>query len=318
MGQWGQASRVIGGRYRLESVLGSGGFGRVWRAHDERLHADVAVKEVAFPSGMSPDERATRLRRAERESRHAAALRGHPHIVTVYDVVIDDGRPWTVMQLVEGGSLADRLRDGPLPVPVVTQVATALLGALRTAHAAGIVHRDVKPGNVILAATGEILLADFGIAVRKDDTAMTSGGFIGSLPYAAPERLRGITDLPASDLFSLGVTLYEAVEGISPFRRDTDAATLAAVQRGEAPPPRRAGTLAPLISALMDMEPRRRPTELGPGTTPVQPSGAYVTPLVKRLAEELGVDLVTVRGTGMGGRIRQQDVRAAASRPEPR
>ncbi|MFD0020720.1 protein kinase [Streptomyces sp. NPDC058382] len=314
VGQCRQVGRVIGGRYRIESLLGSGGFGRVWRARDERLNVDVAVKEVEFPLGLSAPERATRLHRAEREARHAAALRDHPNIVTVHDVIIDAGQPWTVMQLIEGGSLADRLKSGPLPVSAAVQVAAALFNALRAAHAAGIVHRDVKPGNVMMAATGEILLADFGIAVRSDDTALTSGGFIGSLPYTAPERLRGVSDLPASDLFSLGVTLYEAVDGISPFRRDSDVATLAAVQRGQAPPPQHAGTLTLLITALMDMEPQRRPTELS--AMPNPPSAAYVTPLVKRLAEETGVDLVTVRGTGIGGRIRVQDVRAAASRPE--
>uniref|UniRef100_A0AAU3GVJ3 non-specific serine/threonine protein kinase n=1 Tax=Streptomyces sp. NBC_01401 TaxID=2903854 RepID=A0AAU3GVJ3_9ACTN len=310
-----QAGRVIGGRYRIESLLGSGGFGRVWRAHDEMLKVDVAVKEVELPSGQPAAEREMQLRRAEREARHAAALRDHPHIVAVHDVIIDGGRPWTVMQLVDGGSLADRLRNSPLTVPAAAQVAAALLDALRAAHGAGIVHRDVKPGNVMMAATGEILLADFGIAVRRDDTALTSGGFIGSLPYTAPERLRGVSDLPASDLFSLGVTLYESVEGVSPFRRDTDVATLDAVQSGQVPPPRRAGVLAPLITALMDMDPQRRPTEFGTATTPNRPPAAYVTPLVKQLAETLGVDLATVRGSGLGGRIRAQDVRAA-TRPE--
>ncbi|MEU0568493.1 serine/threonine-protein kinase [Nonomuraea sp. NPDC005983] len=254
--------RVVGGRYRLVTDLGSGGFGRVWKARDETLNVDVAVKERWLSPVASVAEQAERLTRAVREARNAARLRDHPNIVAVHDVVIDDDAPWIVMRLVHGCSLEDRLKaHGPLPVDQAADVARALLRALGTAHEAGVVHRDVKPGNVMLAANGEILLTDFGIAVHQTDTALThTGMLIGSLAYMAPERARGQDATGLSDLFSLGVTLYQAVEGLSPFHRDTSSATLAAVLFEQVPPPRQAGRLAPLITRLMDKAPDERPS----------------------------------------------------------
>ncbi|MFF0869717.1 serine/threonine-protein kinase [Nonomuraea sp. NPDC003560] len=253
---------MIGGRYRLESVLGGGGFGRVWKAHDESLDVSVAVKEVWLPSATSDEEHAQRLRRAEREARNAARLRSHPHIVTVHDVVIEDQAPWIVMELVDGGTLAELIaRDGPLPPGVVASAARGLLDALRTAHASGIVHRDVKPANVLIARDGRVLLTDFGIAVQQGDTALTkSGGLMGSLEYIAPERFNGVDSGGAGDLYSLGVTLYQALEGVSPFHRDTPTETLTAVLLGEPPVPRDAGGLGTLITRLLDKAPANRPT----------------------------------------------------------
>ncbi|MEV6957493.1 serine/threonine-protein kinase [Streptomyces sp. NPDC051183] len=266
MGAQEGLERVVGGRYRLVGQLGSGGFGRVWRAYDEMLAVDVAVKEVWLPqqaSSASGAEHHERVVRAAREARNAAKLRDHPHIVAVHDVVIEDDTPWIVMRLVEGLSLEEHLRThGPLPGPRAGEVATALLKALKAAHTAGIVHRDLKPANVMLTDDGQVLLTDFGIAVHETDTRLTAtGGVIGSAEYMAPERLQGTQDQAASDLFSLGATLYEAVEGISPFRRETPTATMAAVALHEPPPMQHADPLlASLITALLAKNPEERPT----------------------------------------------------------
>ncbi|MFI6149640.1 serine/threonine-protein kinase [Streptomyces sp. NPDC051109] len=259
-----EPGKAIGGRYRLVGPLGSGGFGRVWSARDEALDVEVAVKEVWLPQQVGSErEQASRLARAAREARNAAKLRDRPHIVAVHDVVVEDGIPWIVMQLVEGCSLEAYLRvQGLMPAARVAQVATALLKALQAAHAAGIVHRDLKPANVMLAADGDVLLGDFGIAVHEADTALTvTGGVLGSAEYMAPERLNGTEDEGAGDLFSLGVTLYEALEGRSPFRRETPTATLAAVALHHPPPPQHADTpLTSLITALLAKAPADRPT----------------------------------------------------------
>ncbi|MFI0863680.1 serine/threonine-protein kinase [Streptomyces smyrnaeus] len=291
-----QPERVIGGRYRLVEQIGSGGFGRVWKAHDEALGVHVAVKEVRLPQQASSDaEHQERVIRAAREARNAARLRDHPHIVAVHDVVIEDGAPWIVMRLVDGCSLEERLRaDGPMPAPLAGETAAALLKALKAAHMAGIVHRDLKPANVMLTDDGQILLADFGIAVHETDTRLTTtGGVIGSAEYMAPERLNGHQDQAAGDLFSLGVTLYEAIEGVSPFRRDTPTATLAAVVLHDPPPMRHAApVLASLITALLAKNPEDRPTVdstlailragaptiTAPQSTPPRPPGTQSEP----------------------------------------
>ncbi|TCO46545.1 serine/threonine-protein kinase [Actinocrispum wychmicini] len=258
-----RTGQLVGGRYRLVAELGSGGFGRVWRAYDDVLHVDVAVKELRLPTTASDTEQADRLARAAREARNAAPLRHHPNIVSVHDVVIADDIPWIVMQLVEGCSIDDHVKShGPLPPDRVTDIAVALLRALGAAHDAGILHRDVKPANVMLAANGEVLLTDFGIAIHRTDTVLTATGvFIGSMEYVAPERALGDETTAASDLFSLGATLYHAVEGISPFRRGEDVATLGAVlAQDPAPPTLAPPALAALIMRLLAKEPKRRPT----------------------------------------------------------
>lgn len=251
----------VGGRYELLHELGEGAFGKVWKAWDPVLGTTVAVKEV-FLSGLSESEHAQRLARAEREARNAAKLRDHPNVATVHDAVLEDGKPWIVMDFVDGRSLAQVVaEDGPLPTENVARIARGLLAALRAAHGLEIVHRDVKPQNVLLGADGRVLLTDFGIAVHSADTAMTgSSGLIGTLEYMAPERFNGQDSGPAADLYSLGVTLFQAAEGFSPFHRETPTETLTAVVLGTAPEPLRAGPLAPLISRLMDKDPAHRPT----------------------------------------------------------
>ncbi|GAB3406528.1 serine/threonine-protein kinase [Flindersiella endophytica] len=258
--QEAQPGWVIGGRHRLDSVLGAGGFGQVWKAYDQLLQVEVAVKEVRPSPTGSPAKRASQLQHAKREALNAAKLRGRPDVVDIYDAVVEHDALWIVMQLIDGCSLADHIeRHGPLSASRTMRVATTLLNALAAAHEKGIVHRDVKPQNVMLAAGGDILLTDFGIAAHEDDTA--SSQVAGTWAYVAPERFQGISRLPASDLFSVGVTLYELVEGFSPFRRDTFEATVFAVISDQAPPPQRAGQpLATLIERLLEKDPNRRPT----------------------------------------------------------
>ncbi|MFD8483342.1 serine/threonine-protein kinase [Kitasatospora sp. NPDC059673] len=255
-----RAGRLVGGRYRLVRALGAGGFGSVWLAHDETLGVDVALKEVRLPPSGTAAEHAELLARAQREARHAARLRDHPHVVGVHDVVLDGGAPWTVMQLILGRSLHERIAEGgPLPVPEAARVASAVLAALDAAHRAGIVHRDVKPANILLADDGRVLLADFGIAVQQHQTALTASGmFVGSVDYIAPERAQGGPADPAGDLFSLGATLYQAVEGRLPFRRDTPVGTLTAVLFEPPAPCVLAGPLTPLIDGLLAKDPAAR------------------------------------------------------------
>ncbi|APU13203.1 MULTISPECIES: serine/threonine-protein kinase [Actinoalloteichus] len=312
MTQQAASGRLIGGRFRLVADLGSGGFGRVWQARDEVLHTDVAIKELRLPREVTAAEHTERAARAAREARNAARLRDHPNIVAVHDVVLEDDIPWIVMRLVDGSSLEEHLvRHGPLSVEDTANVATALLRALRAAHQAGIVHRDVKPGNVMITTEGEVLLADFGISVHHTDTALTAtGAFLGSSEYLAPERWHGKEATAASDLFSLGVTLYQAVEGISPFRRDTPAATLTAVLFGEIPPPRLAGRLTPLLTRLMSKEPDERPS-IAEALAVVDPSSADGRP------GESGAAPRTARHTRVLTKVEQAARKKEAAEEQP-
>ncbi|SEN42210.1 serine/threonine-protein kinase [Nonomuraea pusilla] len=250
----------LAGRYRLLSQLGQGGMGTVWRAMDELLRQEVAVKEVRFPPGLDEASRAEFAERTLREARAAATLRSHPSIVTVHDVVLDGGRPWIVMELVRGRSLDRVVRDdGPLPPDRVAAIGLRVLDALGAAHAAGILHRDVKPANVLLTDDGRVLLTDFGIATIAGDPNLTRTGLLSGSPgYIAPERLRGEADGPLGDLWALGATLFTAVEGGPPFARQNEAAVLAAVLMQEPAPFRRAGPLAPVLAAVLEKDPARR------------------------------------------------------------
>ncbi|ARP69479.1 serine/threonine protein kinase [Streptomyces pluripotens] len=251
--------RVIADRYRLLSPLGEGGMGTVWRARDEVLHREVAVKEVRAPAGLPGPDVERMYARLEREA-WAAARVANRNVVTVYDVAAEGGRPWIVMELVAGRSLADRLEaEGPLSPQQAARIGAEVLSALRAAHAAGVLHRDVKPANVLLADDGRVVLSDFGIATVEGSSALTmTGEVIGSPEFLAPERALGRTPGPESDLWSLGVLLYAAVEGISPFRQDTPLSTLRAVVDEELPPPRHAGPLAPVIGGLLRKDPAER------------------------------------------------------------
>ncbi|GGY09437.1 serine/threonine-protein kinase [Streptomyces djakartensis] len=251
--------RVIAGRYRLLAPLGEGGMGTVWRARDEVLHREVAVKEVRAPAGLGADDVQRMYARLEREA-WAAARVANRNVVTVYDVAADGGRPWIVMELVRGLSLAEVLEaEGPVPPQRAAHIGAEVLAALRAAHEAGVLHRDVKPANVLIANDGRIVLTDFGIAMVEGSSALTmTGEVIGSPEFLAPERALGRTPGPESDLWSLGVLLYAAVEGHSPFRRDTPLSTLRAIVDEELPPPRRAGPLAPVIEGLLRKDPAER------------------------------------------------------------
>lgn len=252
--------RLIAGRYRLLGPLGQGGMGIVWRARDEVLGREVAVKEVRAPAGLPSSDVRRLYARLEREA-WAAARISHRNVVTVYDVATEDARPWIVMELVRGLSLSEVLdADGPMPPRRAARIGAEVLAALRSAHDSGVLHRDVKPGNVLLANDGRVVLTDFGIAMVEGSSALTmTGELIGSPEFLAPERALGRTPGPASDLWSLGVLLYAATEGNSPFRQDTPLSTLRAVVDEELPPPRRAGALAPVIEGLLRKDPAERP-----------------------------------------------------------
>ncbi|MFG2267627.1 serine/threonine-protein kinase [Streptomyces sp. NPDC048720] len=251
---------LIAGRYRLADSIGSGGMGRVWRAHDEVLHRHVAVKELTAALYVSDSDRAVLLARTRAEARAAARI-NHSAVVTVHDVLEHDGRPWIVMELVEGHSLADAVKErGRIEPAEAARIGLWVLRALRAAHSAGVLHRDVKPGNVLLGRDGRVLLTDFGIAqIEGDSTITRTGEVVGSVDYLAPERVRGHDPGPSSDLWALGATLYTAVEGRSPFRRTSPLSTMQAVVEEEAEEPRNAGPLGPVISALLRKEPAQRP-----------------------------------------------------------
>jgi serine/threonine protein kinase len=253
--------RVIADRYALIAPLGRGGMGVVWRAQDAVLGREVAIKEVVFPAAMPEQERRPARARVMREARAAARL-NHPAAVTLYDVVQDQGVTFIVMELVNAPTLADLVREGgPLPVERVAGIGVQVAGALEAAHQAGIVHRDVKPGNVMVGERGTAKLADFGIASVQGDPQLTSTGLvIGSPAYMAPEQARGEASGPPADFWALGATLFYAVEGQPPFDCGTSIATLAAVVNDPPRRPERAGPLTPLLTALLDKDPTSRPT----------------------------------------------------------
>lgn len=235
--------------------------GSIWRADDTLLQRSVAVKEVDIPAHLPDDEQDALRARVMREARAAARL-SHPGAVTVFDVVEEDGRPFIVMELLDAPTLKDVVAtDGPLAPQAAAELGLQVLDALDAAHRAGIVHRDVKPSNVMVPANGRVKLTDFGIASLRDDPRITATGLVvGSPSYMAPEQARFARTEPASDLWSLGATLWYAVEGTSPFDRGDAIATLTAVVHDDPPPPARADALGPVLQALLAKEPAERPT----------------------------------------------------------
>ncbi|MFG3205954.1 serine/threonine-protein kinase [Streptomyces sp. NPDC048192] len=256
--------RLLAGRYRLGDVLGRGGMGTVWRAEDETLGRTVAVKELRFPSNIDEEEKRRLITRTLREAKAIARIRNNS-AVTVFDVVDEDDRPWIVMELVEGKSLAEVIReDGVLEPKRAAEVGLAILDVLRSAHRQGILHRDVKPSNVLIAEDGRVVLTDFGIAQVEGDPSITSTGMlVGAPSYISPERARGHKPGPAADLWSLGGLLYAAVEGAPPYDKGSAIATLTAVMTEPLEEPKNAGPLRDVIYGLLTKDPAKRLDDAG-------------------------------------------------------
>ncbi|MFB6982149.1 serine/threonine-protein kinase [Streptomyces scopuliridis] len=254
------ARHLLGGRYRLVSRLGHGGMGTVWLAHDEVVDREVAIKEPRVPDNVGERDRDRVYLRMRREARAAAKIE-HPAVVTMHDVVIEDAKPWIVMELVRGQSLADRLQEGTLDPREAARIGLAVLDALTAAHEKGVLHRDVKPDNVLLGRGDRVVLSDFGIAQVEGEQGLTeTGAFVGSPEFIAPERVLGQQPGPESDLWSLGVVLYAAVEGVSPYRRSHVPATLQAVLSAEPQMPARgSGAFGTLVMRLLRKDPAARP-----------------------------------------------------------
>ena len=251
---------LVAGRYRVGPCLGAGGMGRVWLARDEVLRRDVAIKEIALPFGLTDEEHEEMRARTLREARAAARL-NHPNVVRIYDVQPGDERPWIVMEYVPARSLLQVIKEnGPLPAGEVAGIGLAVLSALDAAQRVGVVHRDIKPSNVLVADDGRVLLTDFGSAlIDEGEGALTQTGLIlGSPRYIAPERAANGVSTLESDLWSLGATLYEAVEGRAPYTRDTTMAVLVALATEKPDPTQRAGVLKPVINGLLQKNPRSR------------------------------------------------------------
>ncbi|HEU5032642.1 MAG TPA: protein kinase [Spirillospora sp.] len=255
------AGHVVIGRYRLVELLGEGGMGAVWRAHDERMRRDVALKRLKLPPSLEPGLRDQLVARMEREARSVGMLK-HPGIITVHDQFHDeDGLPWIVMELVRGRSLDAAVReDGPLDEAEAARIGARIAEALAAAHQAGVVHRDVKPANILLEGE-RVVVSDFGLAAVPGETALTAtGALLGTPAFLAPEQVDDREATAASDVWSLGVTLYAAVEGRPAFTGGSIAALLLAISRGEPAPTRRARLLAPVLRDLLRRDPRRRPS----------------------------------------------------------
>ncbi|WP_406007218.1 protein kinase [Streptomyces sp. NBC_00637] len=304
----GDGARVIAGRYRLDARLGRGGMGVVWGATDQLLGRRVAVKELTRDDTLSDEEARGRRDRTLREARAVAQL-SHPHIIVVHDVVEDGERPYIVMELIDGGSLADRIAArGPIEPAEAARIGIALLGALRAAHAAGVLHRDIKPANVLLERDSDrVVLTDFGIAQVAGATTLTeTGSFVGSPEYTAPERMSGARTGAESDLWSLGALLCTALSGESPFRRDSLGGILHAVVFAEIRTPAQAEPLLPVVRGLLERDPDRRlsATEaerllrayLDTGCTPTPVSSGY-TPTEVNLPRSQGEPPARERST---------------------
>ncbi|MFC8665440.1 protein kinase [Streptomyces sp. NPDC057199] len=253
--------RLIAGRYRLIERIGRGGMGTVWRAEDEVLSREIALKRLHVQQHLSEDELATVYERTRREARSAARI-AHPNVIVVHDVLDDEGLPCIVMEYVHGTTLGALLKGGgALPPAEAARVGLGMIAALRAAHAAGVLHRDVKPGNVLLGGNGRVVLTDFGIAMATGTSTLTkTGEIIGSIDYIAPERMKGHKPGPTADLWALGATLFQSVEGRPPFRRATAMETAYAIAVDPLAPMKQAGPLEPLIEMLLAKEPDERPS----------------------------------------------------------
>ncbi|GAA3473935.1 serine/threonine-protein kinase [Nonomuraea roseola] len=256
-----QQKRLLAERYELITPIGRGTMGTVWRAHDRALGREVAIKEIRQDPGLTEEQRAELRERMVREGRTAARI-SHPSVASIHDVLIQDNSPWIIMELVEARSMEQVIEEeGPLPPRLVAEIGVDLLGALRAAHAQGVTHRDVKPGNVLITENGRVVLTDFGIAKSEGDTRLTKTGMvIGSPGYTAPERARGEYTGPESDIWSLGATLYFAVEGRPAYERATVAETLAALMTENADAPTQAGPLRPVLEGMLHKDHRQRLT----------------------------------------------------------
>lgn len=249
---------LVAERYALLRPIGSGGMGRVWLARDELLHRQVAIKEIVPPRGMT-DAQLEALRQLSMREARAAAQLAHNHVVRIYDIVQWRQWPWIVMEYVPSRSLLEILRaDGPLPAVEVVNVGLALVDALSAAHGAGVLHRDVTPQNVLIGHNGRIVLADFGVAFWDRDGDLTDTELMGTAHYVAPERVISGASTPAGDFWSLGATLYAAVEGRSPYSRPSVQATLSALVTSPPDPPTRAGALAGVLNGLLNRDPATR------------------------------------------------------------
>ncbi len=254
-----ETGRLLSGRYRLRAVVGQGGMGVVWQARDELLKRDVAVKELVWPPDFTEAEQETACRRAVREAQMAGRV-AHVNVVRIYDILQEDGHPWIIMELLPYQSLRDLVREeGPLAPARAARVGLGVLAALGAAHAEGVLHRDVKPANILVGRDGRVVLTDFGIARAVDSPTLTAAGeLVGSPSYVAPERAKGGESSPAGDLWGLGVCLYAAVEGHPPFERNAPLATLTAVVMDEPEEAVHAGSLWPVIGGLLRKDPAER------------------------------------------------------------
>ncbi|MEV0261688.1 serine/threonine-protein kinase [Streptomyces sp. NPDC050617] len=296
--------RLVAGRYRLLERIGRGGMGTVWRAEDELLGRQVALKQIHISPYLEDDELATLYERTRREARSAARI-AHPNVVVVHDVVEDRGRPCIVMEYVPSTTLGDVLKQfGTISPEETARIGRGMIAALRAAHAAGVLHRDVKPGNVLLGAEGRVVLTDFGIAQSSGTSTLTkTGEMVGSIDYIAPERVKGGSPGPASDLWALGATLYQALEGRPPFRKDTPVETAYSIAVDPFEPPRRAGPLTKLVETLLAKEPEFRPpaelVEQILREPMAEAETAYIDAMVKPTGSTAGGAAGTA-GTGTG------------------
>ena len=300
------AQDVVGGRYRLLEAIGAGGMGTVWKAEDQLLHRVVAVKEITTPAGLSTSELLDRQLATMREARAAARL-DHPGVVQVFDVVWRPGRSWIVLEYIPSRSLHQViLTDGPLSHREAARIGLGVLSALRAAHQAGVLHRDVKPHNVLLTDDGRVVLTDFGLATLESELQLSDKPepLFGSPFYVAPERLRGERSSERSDLWSLGATLYSAVEGRPPFRRDSTTRSLTALLTEPPDPPAHPGPLGPVLAGLLVKDPARRLT------------ADQAEPLMRRVADRaIGIFPIpraaAAAATGTPRRVRLAAVAAA-------